>query len=550
MYEWLNDKAITFLSRGYIEDCNFQRAIDRINEIINRAEDLLPNISMKPLYEDDYKFKYLRKGLERGWFSFSSPIWSNFGTNRGLPAACNGSLMEDDIHSIIDTVAEIGKMTANGAGTSCYMNNIRPAGSIISSGGNSGGPLHFAKLIQETVSIISQSNIRRGNCAIWLDIEHQDIDDWLNIRSITEGIHHSIQHLSFGVCISNKWMNEMLNEQKGGEKRLKMVKIINRRRASGYPYIFFTDNANKDIDTSCTEDIIRASNLCTEIMLPSNDKESFVCVLSSLNLEKFDEWKDNEIFVQEAILFLLTVNYEYIEKAKTIKALEKAVYSASKRNAVGLGVLGYHSYLQRKMIAFNSGDADKVNETIFSFINKAVVDLLYKGIIKNVPFKMLAIAPTTSSSFILGQTSPSIEPWDSNYFENDLAKGVFTQKNKYLEKYLEDEDKNTPEVWNSILEYGGSVQHLSFIPNHVKNVFKTFGEIDQYAIIKQAAARQKFIDQGQSINLKIKPDASKKYNVDLIVLAWRLGLKALYYHKGYNAIHELNKREICNSCEA
>lgn len=543
-YSWLNEDAVIFLSRGYLSgDINKNDVIDRIEEIISNAESRLPFILSSG---DGVKLEALRNGVKRGWVSFSTPIWANFGKAHGLPASCNGSFMADDIDSIVDTVAEIGKMTARGAGTSCYLGSVRPSGAVISTGGTTGGPLHFARLIQETVAVISQSNIRRGACAIWLNIDHKDIDDWLNIRSITDGVYHAIQHLPFGVCISDQWMREMLKEERGGEKRLRMVKIINRRRASGYPYIFFTDNANKGVEHK--EDIIYASNLCTEIMLPSNVKESFVCVLSSINLEYFEDWKEDYKFISEIIMFLLTVNHEYIEKARSIPGLERAVYSAQRRGAIGLGVLGYHSYLQKHSIAFCSDEARNVNKKIFSTINEAVTKFINSGELRVVPWRTLAVAPTTSSSFILGQTSPSIEPWESNYFENDLAKGVFTHKNKHLEILLESRGCNVDNVWQSILKHGGSVQHLDILTPDEKNVFKTFGEIDQMEIIQQAADRQPFIDQGQSLNLKIDPKEDKKYNVNLIVSSWKKGLKSLYYHKGYNSAQELNI--TCSSCEA
>lgn len=533
-YSWLNDISLNTLSRGYVlpkKDENYKdTVIGRINDIVNNAESIL-NISLPTI----------RKGLKRGWVSFSSPVWANFGNDRGLPASCNGSYMDDNMESIIQSNAEIGMMTKVGAGTSCYMSKIRHKGSDISTGGKSQGPVHFAQLIQETIQVISQSNVRRGSCAIWLDIEHPDIDDWLMMRSITDGIHHSIQHLSFGVCISDQWMEDMLKEEKGGEKRLRMVKIINRRRASGYPYIFFTDIANER-----RGDKIYCSNLCTEIMIPSDDDHSFVCVLSSVNALYFDEWKDTDL-VSEMKLFLQAVNIEYINKAKKITFMDRAVRGAEKYKAIGLGILGYHSYLQSKLIPFESEEAREKNIEIHKKLSET--NKYYQKYYGDYHYTT-AIAPTTTSSIILGQVSPAIEPWESNYFENDNAKGVFTQKNKILEELLEKKGFNTKEIWNSILINGGSVQHLDCLTDNEKKVFKTFIEIDQHEIIKQAGDRQKYIDQGQSINLKIHSDKDKKYNVDIIVSAWKNGLKSLYYHKGVNAAQELARKNRCESCEA
>lgn len=554
---WLNDVSLTMLSRGYLregipQDKLKEAAIARANEIVTAAEQIL-----------DKKLPTIRHGLARGWISPSSPVWSNFGTKRGLPISCNGSFMEDNMESILYANAEIGIMTKYGAGTSCYMSKLRSEGSAISGGGKSHGPVHFARLLQETVSVISQSNIRRGNCAIWLDVEHPDIDEWLMMRSITDGIHHIIQHLSFGVCISDDWMKKMLAEDKGGKRRLIMAKIIKRRRSSGYPYIFFTDTVNRNKPQVLKDnDIpISASNLCAEIMLPSSDQESFVCDLSSLNLLFFDEWK-NTALVEEMIYFLDAVMSEYIEKTEHLPFMNRAYAFAKKWRAIGLGVLGYHSYLQANNIPFESAEARIFNIEVHAYLQKmscmASRDMAKEygkpeGM-KDYDMRHLcvnAIAPTTSSSIILGQVSQSIEPWESNYFENDNAKGVFTMKNPVLEQVLKEKGKNTREVWLSILQNAGSVQHLDFLSDLEKAVFKTFIEINQAEIIQQAGDRQQFIDQGQSINLKIDPDKNKRFNVDLIVMAWKCGVKSLYYHKSLNKAQELGRANAaCQACEA
>lgn len=555
-WDWLNEIALTTLSRGYLRlnenDSDIKAAaIQRVDEIVTHAEKIL-----------GCELPTIRLGFKRGWVSPSSPVWSNFGNLRGLPISCNGSYMEDRMEGILFTNAEIGMMTKLGAGTSCYMGELRPHGSDISGGGKSHGPAHFARLLQETVQVISQSNVRRGNCAIWLDIDHPDIHDWLMIRSITDGVHHSIQHLSFGVCISDKWMQEMLAEEKGGAKRLIMAKLINRRRACGYPYIFFTDTVNnakpqvlKDKDIK-----IHASNLCAEIMLPSNTEESFVCNLSSVNVLFFDEWKDTNL-IKEMIYFLDAIMTEYINKSKDMLFMNRAYNFAKRWRAIGLGTLGYHSYLQAKGIAFESEKAREENIKIHKYLSekshKASREMakIYgepEGL-KGYGMRHLclnAIAPTTSSSIILGQISPSIEPWEANYFENDNAKGVFTQKNLILEKLLIEKGKNDNETWISILQHGGSVQHLSFLSDEEKKIFKTFAEIDMFEILKQAADRQQFIDQGQSLNLKILPSESKKFNFEIIKFAWENKIKSLYYHKGINAAQELARGNICIECEA
>lgn len=555
---WLNDVSLTMLSRGYLREgipqANLrEEAIKRANQLVDTAERIL-----------NKKLPTVRLGMARGWVSPSSPVWSNFGNKRGLPISCNGSYMEDNMESILTANAEIGMMTKQGAGTSCYMNELRPEGAPISVGGKSHGPVHFARLLQESISVISQSNVRRGNCAIWLDVEHPDINEWLMMRSITDGVHHVIQHLSFGVCIGDKWMQEMLAEEKGGKKRLIMAKIIKRRRSSGYPYIFFKDTVNRAKPQVLKDKNIPiyASNLCSEIMLPSNAEESFVCNLSAVNLLFYDEWKNTPL-VEEMIYFLDAIMSEYIEKTASIKFMERAHAFSKRWRALGLGVVGYHSYLQANNIAFESEKAREFNIAVHSYIG----EMSHKASkamaaeygepegLKGYGVRHLcvnAIAPTTSSSIILGQISQSIEPWESNYFENDNAKGVFTMKNPVLEHVLDEKGKNTRETWLSILKNAGSVQHLDFLSDEEKSIFKTFIEIDPHEIIQQAGDRQRFIDQGQSINLKIDPNMNKRSNVDLIVQAWKCGVKSLYYHKSLNKAQELGRSNAaaCQACEA
>lgn len=558
-YAYMNQVSLTTLSRGYLDDGITvdklkDAAITRVNELIDRAEAIL-----------GIKLPTLRLGVKRGWVSPASPVWSNFGKARGLPISCNGSYMDDTIGSILMKTAEIGQMTKFGAGTSAYMGALRQANSGITGGGKSQGPVHFARLPQEQVTVISQANVRRGNCALWLDIEHGDADDWLNLRN--EG--HVIQHVSFGVVIGDQWMIEMLEEAKGGSKRKLMAKIINKRRATGYPYIMFRDAANearhwrlKELDLK-----IWASNLCTEIMNHSTPDESFVCDLSSLNALHFDEWKDTNI-VEEMVYFLDAVLTEYIDKIKALKFTDYDAYVlmgaalrfAERWRSIGLGILGYHSLLQSKMIPFASEEARALNIAIHKQLGEQSIAASRKMAVEyGEPEGMKgtgqrhvnvnAIAPTTSSSIILGQVSQSDEPWEAVVFENDNAKGVFTNYNPQFVELLEARGQNTPEVWTSIMQAGGRLDHLPFLSALEREVFKPWVDIDQTEIIRQAADRGAFIDQGQSLNLKIKPSVSMKENFDLLVLAWRSKLKSLYYHKSLNAAQEL-ARQSCVACEA
>jgi ribonucleoside-diphosphate reductase alpha chain len=465
--------------------------------------------------------------------------------------------VDDTMESILGKTAEVGMMSKMGGGTSGYFGGIRPRGSDIGTGGKANGPVDFMKMFETVTNVVSQSNVRRGSFAAYLPIEHPDVLEFLQIRS--DG--NSIQNLSIGVTVTDEWMTSMIDGD--AEKRKIWGKVVEKRYSSGYPYIFWTDNVNlaaPDVYKDRGKKIY-ASNLCTEIMLSSSPDESFVCDLSSLNLLHFDEWKDTDA-VEVLTFFLDAVMTEFIEKVSKIPYMEPSRKFAEEQRALGIGVLGWHSLLQSKMIAFESFEAKLLNTQIFKTIQakslQASKDLalrfgepsLLKGYgRRNVT--LTAIAPTTSSSFILGQVSPSVEPNNSNYFVKDLAKGKFTYKNPYLETLLEKYGKNTREMWQSILVKGGSVLHLDFLTKEEKDVFKTFGEISQKEIIIQAAARQKYIDQGQSINLMIHPKTPPKETNQLLIYAWENGIKSLYYHRGTNPAQELSRNLLtCASCEA
>lgn len=545
-YNWLNNKSREFLSRGYIREG--QTVEERIREIAEAAEKYLNLKGYADKFEDY---------MSRGWFSLSSPVWANYGLARGLPVSCNGSFISDTMDSILTKTAEIGFMTKLGAGTSAYFGNLRPRGAKISTGGESSGPVHFMELFDTTIEVISQSNIRRGSMAAYLPIDHPDILDFLKIRS--EG--HKIQNLSIGVCISDEWMRGLLNKDK--DKLKVWAALIKKRFESGYPYLFFSDNANNGAPKVYKEKNkkILASNLCCEINLPSSEDESFVCVLSSMNLLYYDEWKDTNA-VEILTMFLDTVTTEYINKTEHIPYMGPAYNFAKRHRAVGLGVLGWHSLLQSKMIPFESMAAKYLNSEIFQNINiRSLATSQELAATYGEPELMvgtgermatrIAIAPTKSSSFILGQVSQGIEPLDSNYFVEKLAKGSFTYKNPFLKKLLKEKNQDTSEVWDSILKSGGSVLHLKFLSEEEKAVFKTFAEISQKEIVIQAAQRQKYIDQGQSLNLTIHPKTPPKEVSQLLIFGWESGVKGFYYHKGMNPSALLSQSiNSCTNCEA
>ena len=558
---WLNENSRKFLSSGYL--MSGESAEERILHVSKTAESLLA-------VDDESNAKvnsYLKCGsfsekfldyLERGFYSLSSPNWSNFGRKRGLPISCFGSYVEDSIESITGhKLAEISVMTKSGGGTSAYFGDIRSRGSKISSGGESTGSVHFMELYDKMMTIVSQGNTRRGACAVYLPIDHGDIEEFLKIKS--EG--NDIQSLSIGVCVSNQWMRDMVDGDK--EKRRIWGLVIQKRFESGYPYIFFSDNANdqapqvyKDKNLKITH-----SNVCNEIMLADSPTESFVCNLSSLNLDKWEEWKDTDA-VETMVFFLDAVMTEFINKTENMAFMKDARNFAINQRALGIGVLGWHSLLQSKMISFESMEAKILNNQIWKTIrNRADAATEKLAEIYGEPALLegygrrnvttLAVAPTVSSSFILGQVSQGIEPLNGNYFVKGLAKGDFSYQNPYLEKLLIEKNQNSPEVWKSILIRGGSVAHLDFLSENEKATFKTFGEISQKEIIIQAAQRQKYIDQGQSLNIMIPPSTSVKEVNQLMIFAWEQGIKGLYYQKSANPAQELARSILnCESCQA
>ena len=556
-FEWLTDHSRKFLEAGYLTPGITPEI--RIREIADRAEEILGI----PGYSDKF-FNY----MSRGFFSLASPVWSNFGKERGLPISCFGSNVADDMGNILYTQSEVGMMSKLGGGTSGYFGNIRHRGSSVTNNGEASGSVHIMQLFETMVDVVSQGSVRRGRFSPYLPVEHKDISEFLDIG--TEG--NPIQELTHGVTVTDKWMEEMIAGDE--EKRSIWAKIIQRRGEIGYPYIFFKDKANSAAaDVYRDKDLkINASNLCTEIMLPSNDKWSFVCVLSSLNVLHYDKWKDTDA-VETMVYFLDAIITEFLEKLEsyrdsadrddkqTFLFMERAYNFAKENRALGLGVLGWHSLLQSKMLSFNSQEAFNLNSEIFKLIKersyKASEELADKfgepEILKGYGRRnatLNAIAPTTSSAFILGQVSQGIEPIWSNIYVKDIAKIKTTIKNPFLVELLEQKDKNNTEVWRSIRDRDGSVQHLDFLTENEKNVFKTYSEIDQMDIVYQASNRQSFIDQGQSVNIIVHPEMPVKEINKIYVMAWKLGLKSLYYQHSMNAAQKFKQNKECTMCEA
>lgn len=544
-FAWLNKDSRLFLERGYLLEGT--TALDRIRYIAEHAE--------RKLGIEGYADKFFHY-MARGYFSLSSPIWSNFGLDRGLPISCFGSYIGDSIHEIMETTAEVGMMSKIGGGTSGYFGDIRPRGSSIRNNGKSDGSFNFSKLFDTVIDVISQGTSRKGQFAGYIDIEHGDINEWLDIH--TEG--NPIQLMYYGVCVGHEWLESM----KAGDpyKRQLWAKLLQRKTETGIPYLFFKDNANAGLpdvykDKNMT---VHASNLCTEIMLPSSSDESFVCCLSSMNLLYFDEWKDTDA-PEVLTYFLDVVMSEFIEKSNEIPFLHRANKFARRHRALGLGVLGWHSYLQANNIAFDSFQAMQKNNEIFRTLQektlKASKELAQRfgepEILKDYGRRnttLMSIAPTKSSSFILGSVSPSVEPFKSNYYVKDLAKIKTIYKNPFLEKLLKEKGLDNEEIWESILHNDGSVQHLTQLTDEEKEIFKTFSEISQLSVIQQAAQRQKYIDQGQSINIMVHPATPAKDLNQLYLTAEELGLKSIYYQYSMSAAQVFNRNLLsCSSCE-
>lgn len=545
-FYWLNKDSRNFLEGGYL--LNGTTPEQRIKEIADSAEKILKIDGFS-----DKFYKYMAKG----YYSLATPVWMNFGLDRGLPISCYGIDIQDDTADILRATAEIGMLTKMGGGTAGYFGKIRHRGAPIKNNGVSNGSVAMMLPFQTITDTITQGQARRGYFAAYQDIEHPDIEEFLECRS--EG--NSIQDIALAVCISDEFMEKAENGDKYSRKIL--AKVHKKRAETGFPYILFKGNVERGKPQVYKDKgmIINTSQMCTEIIEYTDAHKTFVCCLSSINALHWDEIKNTDA-IETLTYFLDAVYTEFIHKAEGIPFMEKAVKFAKEHRSVGIGVLGYHSLLQSKMIPFEGLEAMYINGDIFKTINEKTLKaskelallfgepLILKGYGERFTTRV-APAPTTSSSFILGQVSPSIEVILDNYFMKDLAKGKFVWKNPYLVTLLKEKERDTTDVWTSILKHGGSVQHLKFLDDRERAVFKTFGETSQLEIIRQAAQRQKHIDQSQSLNLMIHPDTPLKEVNTLFYEAWRSGIKTLYYQRSVNMAQKVSRDLMsCSSCEA
>ena len=548
-FYWLNEDSRKFLSRGYLSEG--ETAESRIRDIANTAENYL-GISG---YADKF-YDY----MSRGYYSLSSPVWANYGKERGLPVSCFGSYIDDNMESILYGVAENGMLMKNGGGTSGYFGAVRHRGAPIRDSGESSGSVHFMQMYDTLASVVSQGSVRRGFFAAYHDIEHPDASEFLDIG--TEG--NPIQGLTTGIVVSDNFITAMKNGD--ADKRSLWAKVLQRRSEIGYPYILYSDNVNNNKPKVYKDKKmkIHASNMCIEIALPSSVTETFTCVLSSINVLHWDEIINTDA-IEVMTMFLDTVCEEFIIKTEGQEYLKRAREFAINHRALGVGILGWHSYLQSKMIGFESKEAAQRNMEISKILQERshAASRELAGRLGEPPLlegygmrntTTMAIAPTKSSSFILGQVSQSIEPEFSNCYVKDLAKIKVTIKNPYLQKLLEEKGKNTTEVWDLIKMADGSVQQLDFLTAEEKDVFKTFSEINPYTIVDHAAVRQQYIDQGQSLNLMLDPDMTVKEINALYLYAWEMGVKSLYYSYSMSAAQALTRKRVmaagCAACEA
>lgn len=550
--EWMGEEGYKVLQGGYL------LAGETPRQMYHRVAKAAASY-----YKDsDHWYAKFFDVMWKNWLCPASPVLSNMGTDRGLPISCNSIHVGDSVDSIFKKSHELAMLSKNGAGVGIYLGDVRGRGAGIRGNGYSEGIIPWAKVMDSTVVSVSQANVRRGAAAVYTDIRHIDIEEFLQMRRPTGDVNRRCLNLNHGICIDDAWMQEMIaGDQK---KRHLWVEILKARVETGEPYLFFTDNVNKQNPQSYIDRglKVRTSNICTEIFLYTDPDHSFVCCLSSLNLVKWEEWKNSDV-VEVSVRFLDAVLEEYIVKSEKIPGLEASRRSAVKGRAIGIGVLGWHTLLQKNMIPFDSFEAMMLNSQIFRTMkNKAESESAVLAKELGEPewcqgnnrrnTHLIAVAPTVSNSTISGGHSAGIEPIAANIFSVKGAKGTFIRKNATLESYLGQLKKDTPEVWKSINEQGGSVQHLDFLDEKAKEVFLTAREINQHAIIKQAAQRQKFIDQGQSVNLFFAANSAPKYIHEVHLAAWQEGLKSLYYFRTEGVIRgdlASRSKDECAACE-
>jgi ribonucleoside-diphosphate reductase alpha chain len=520
----------------------------------------------------------------KGWLNLATPVLSNTGTDRGLPISCFGIDVADSIYDIGKKNLELMLLAKHGGGVGIGINQIRPAGAPITGNGTSDGVVPFTKIYDSTILATNQGSVRRGAASVNLNIEHDDFEEWLEIREPKGDVNRQSLNLHQCAVVGDKFMRKL---QDGNETaRRKWGKLLQKRKATGEPYIMFKGNINKANPDMYKKNGLKVhmTNICSEITLHTDENHSFVCCLSSINLAKYNEWRDTDL-IYTATWFLDGVLSEFIQKAKNMRGFENSVASAEKGRALGLGVLGWHTYLQQRGIPFEGMEAQFETRKIFSQIkiesDRASRDLATEygeplwcreSGFRNTHLR--AVAPTVSNSKLSGNVSPGIEPWAANIFTEQTSKGTFIRKNGELIKVLRKAGINTKETWDKILEDGGSVQGIKeldkwcYLDNKmvlckeiqngdrekiypVKDVFRTFKEINQMDLVKQAGVRQQYIDQGVSLNLAFPSIATPKWINQVTLEAWKQGIKTLYYMRTESVLRgDIATRAVDPDCVA
>ena len=527
----------------------------------------------------------------KGWLNLATPVFSNTGSERGLPISCFGIDVADSIHDIGSKNLELMLLAKHGGGVGIGVNQIRPAGATITGNGTSDGVVPFIKIYDSTILATNQGSVRRGAASVNIDIEHDDFWEWLEVREPKGDVNRQCLNVHQCIVVSDGFMQKI--EAGDKEARKRWAAVIRKRRATGEPYIMFKGNINRMNPDAYKQNGLKVymTNICSEITLHTDENHSFVCCLSSVNLKRYEEWKDTDL-IYTATYFLDGVLQEFIHRAKYMRGFENAVRSAEKGRALGLGVLGWHTYLQDRNIPFDSLTAQFETRKIFSQIKveseRASRDLATEfgeplwcvgtGM-RNTHLR--AIAPTVSNSKLAGNVSPGIEPWAANVFTEQTAKGTFIRKNPALEDMLTKIKQNKKTVWDKILEDGGSVQGVDILGEYwvkegssdapikqlaydklsdhekdlyisVKDVFRTFKEINQMELVKQAGVRQQYIDQAVSLNLAFPTQAEPKYINQVHLEAYKQGIKTLYYMRTESVLRgDIAQRamEDCLACD-
>jgi ribonucleoside-diphosphate reductase alpha chain len=554
---WLDSIGMATISQGYLlPHENVFKAFTRVSKAASRR---LKRKDLQP---------YFYEAMEKNWLCLASPVLSNLGTERGMPISCFGINVDDSIDGIGMSNAELMRLGASGGGVGICVSNIRGRGKEISGNGISEGVVPWIKIFDSTILATNQGSVRRGAASVNLSVNHPDIEEFLDIRRPKGDVNRQCLNMHQCVVIDDAFMNRV--EDKDPKAIELWGKILKTRLETGEPYIMFEDNVNNANPEAYKNNGLRVqyTNICSEISLFSDSLHSFICCLSSLNLAKWDEWStykfENGMTLPElACWFLEGVLQEFIDRSKNVKLMENTYRSAVKGRAIGIGVLGWHTFLQEKGIPFAGLQANSYTKIMFEFIEQEALKAsrdqatLYgepewcKGTgLRHTHH--VAIAPTVSNANISGGVSPSIEPLPANIFNLKTAKGTFIKKNPTLERLLESKGYNIDSVWNQILKDEGSVLGLPeyILSKEEKEVFLTFSEINPFDIVKQNGIRQKHVDQAISLNLTFDPTDSPKYISDVHKLAWKEGIKTLYYMRSKSILRgdNISRNDECLSC--